>query len=770
MTRRVTSVLVALATAAMLIQPTTEPAHGALAATRLDWGSKPSMLTPRNNLALAAAPNGKLYVVGGIDGASIVGTVEEYDPATNVWTNCGGTPAATACRVMPTARTGLGLAAATNGKLYAVGGFGGSSAVEEYDPATNTWTPKTSLPIAFQFVDLAAAPNGKLYAINDFDTRQVLEYDPATNIWTNCGGTPTVTACQAVPTGRDFKALAAAPNGRLYAMGGFNFGFGVNPAVEEYDPAANAWAGAPAVQGLPVGLQFAASAVFQGRIYVFGGGAPAVKDTVYEYTPPANGIGLGSWRGPLATMPTARSGAAAVLASNNKIYVVGGGSTQAICAPLGTCTTVEEYTPPVNGVGNGSWKGVADGIKQLNVSRFQAGLALSTSNNKIYIAGGSTDNGTTRLETVEEYDPVANTVWRPVASMVQKRIGLGLAEAGDGKLYAVGGIDGGNPLTTVERFTVPPTTATTGSWEGVGSVVQLPVGRAFHGLVASNGNLFVVGGAGLAPGALNKNDVFELDPTATGGFGAWSVNTSLPNQPIRAPMPTARFAHTVAVVNQGLYAIGGTTTGSDYLTLVERAVVTRLPGASAGGPYTGKTGQALQLNGTGNDADGDSLTFAWDLGGLLLFNVAGQSPSPTISLKNGTFPVYVRALDSNGGYTVSQKTTLTVTCGPRPNVQVQTVKLAAGQVKTTLTSGQGAFTGNLSIGLPSANPPRNIVNARVDVQGGQQNLTTNTTVPISGTSVVLTITRVNPGAVMVPLSISDGCDAWNSFVGFGTGV
>ena len=44
---------------------------------------------------------------------------------------------------MPTIRDALGLAAASNGKLYAVGGFGGGNGgylttVEEYDPATNT--------------------------------------------------------------------------------------------------------------------------------------------------------------------------------------------------------------------------------------------------------------------------------------------------------------------------------------------------------------------------------------------------------------------------------------------------------------------------------------------------------------------------------------------------------------------------------------------------------------------------------------------------------
>jgi hypothetical protein len=63
-------------------------------------------------------------------------TVEEYDPATNTWTTKAP---------MPTARESLGLAAASNGKIYAVGGavmsihgvhFEGHplATVEEYTP------------------------------------------------------------------------------------------------------------------------------------------------------------------------------------------------------------------------------------------------------------------------------------------------------------------------------------------------------------------------------------------------------------------------------------------------------------------------------------------------------------------------------------------------------------------------------------------------------------------------------------------------------------
>jgi predicted Zn-dependent protease len=54
---------------------------------------------------------------------------------------------------MPTAREGLAVGVVNN-KIYAIGGWGGSylSTVEEYDPATNTWTTKASMPTGREYL------------------------------------------------------------------------------------------------------------------------------------------------------------------------------------------------------------------------------------------------------------------------------------------------------------------------------------------------------------------------------------------------------------------------------------------------------------------------------------------------------------------------------------------------------------------------------------------------------------------------------------------
>ena len=229
------------------------------------WATKAPMPTGRQDLALAAAGNGKLYAVGGATMDETIARVEEYDPATGAWATKAP---------MPTARSGLGLAAADNGKLYAIGGFGDAvlATVEEYDPATDTWATKAPMPTARSALGLAAS-NGKLYAVGGFSNRSegsvatVEEYDPATDRW----------AIRApMPTARLFLGLAAARNGKLYAVGGFNERRRrrrlILATLEEYDPATDTWttkAAMPTARGR-LGLASARN----GKLYAMGGVNP----------------------------------------------------------------------------------------------------------------------------------------------------------------------------------------------------------------------------------------------------------------------------------------------------------------------------------------------------------------------------------------------------------------------------------------------------------------------------------------------------------------
>jgi len=195
----------------------------------------------------AVALNGRIYAIGGSQGfGSSLNTVEVYDPSSNSWRSSNDPPGtAGAPAPMPTARYELAVAA-VNGKIYGIGGHGGPNqelnTVEAYDPATNTWStdvevvspkgvvlhiPLAPMPTARS--DLAAAAvNGKIYAIGGFGglLNTVEVYDPATNRW---------TAAANLPTAR-YSLAAADANGLIYAVGGTSATATPSNTTEQYSP------------------------------------------------------------------------------------------------------------------------------------------------------------------------------------------------------------------------------------------------------------------------------------------------------------------------------------------------------------------------------------------------------------------------------------------------------------------------------------------------------------------------------------------------------
>jgi N-acetylneuraminic acid mutarotase len=234
------------------------------------------------------ASNGKIYVIGGYD-SSQLDTVQEYDPATDTWATRSS---------MPTARAGMAVAAASNGKIYVFGGISGSSyvaTVEEYDPVTDSWATRASMPAARGYAGAAQASNGKIYVIGGRDKTTgtfpavdtVEEYDPTTDTWTARAG-------MSLP--RYELGVVAANNGRIYAIGGrdyiwfggytFYAEFGT---VEEYDPVTDTWIRRADMPTARAGLGVAQAS--NGRIYAIGGSdigfsSTMYYDTVQEYTLP----------------------------------------------------------------------------------------------------------------------------------------------------------------------------------------------------------------------------------------------------------------------------------------------------------------------------------------------------------------------------------------------------------------------------------------------------------------------------------------------------
>ncbi len=304
--------------------PTATPAP--LSCADLTWTSKANMLTPRGGIGVAAL-DGLIYAVGGYNG-SYLRTVEAYDPIADTWQ----------ARADMLSVRHQGALAAANGKLYALGGFAGwdpaeqaVNSVEEYDPATNTWTARASMAESRNSPAAATASDGRIYvAGGGNNTNAVMSsmeaYDPATDTWA-----PRAS----MPTARSMLALVAAINGKLYAIGGSSAESLVFVrAVEEYDPATDTWT---TKADLPVALTgLAAVGASNGKVYVMGGaiGDRLLVDTVFEYDPVSD-----AWTTCTSTTVARYVPGAAV--ANGKIYLVGG-----LDAGLGGIASVEEATFP----------------------------------------------------------------------------------------------------------------------------------------------------------------------------------------------------------------------------------------------------------------------------------------------------------------------------------------------------------------------------------------------------------------------------------------
>jgi len=231
------------------------------------WSFAPPAPQPLHH-TVAARVNGKVYVFGGETSTTglanqgiFLNTVYEYDPQTSAWTEKSP---------MPTARSG-GAAGVIDGKIYVVGGRPpGGADFAVYDPAADRWTVLPDMPT--QRNHLAAdAIGGKLYVAGGrfgggvgSEMTGILEvYDPATNTWERRASMPTTRG----------GVNGVAANGCLYTFGGEgndDHVFGVFEDNEVYNPVTDTW---HVLEPLPIRVHGANGlAVIDNWIHLPGGG------------------------------------------------------------------------------------------------------------------------------------------------------------------------------------------------------------------------------------------------------------------------------------------------------------------------------------------------------------------------------------------------------------------------------------------------------------------------------------------------------------------
>ncbi len=331
-TWKLTSALALLFAGLCLALPTSSQSSDLLS-ERGVWRTAAPAPTKRTEVIVVALRD-KIYVMGGFEqlgfsnlmNLSITPLVEVYDPATDRWTTKDS---------MPVGLHHAGVAVA-GGRIYVIGGYMQAglnvwhpvATVYAYDPETDAWNERAPMPTPRGALSVAEL-GGKLYAIGGYDrtanSAAVEVYDPARNSW---------AALAPLPTPRDHLA-AASLSGKLYAIGGrLNGDYRRNLSVTEvYDPVTDRWSRAA---DLPTARSGITASELGGKIYVFGGeGGEGTFRENEAYDPAGD-----SWRAMLP-LPTARHGLGSAVARGG-IHVIDGGP-----APGGSFSNLNEvFIPP----------------------------------------------------------------------------------------------------------------------------------------------------------------------------------------------------------------------------------------------------------------------------------------------------------------------------------------------------------------------------------------------------------------------------------------
>jgi N-acetylneuraminic acid mutarotase len=318
-------------------------------------------------------------------------------------------------------------------------GYGGAgpariTILEPAVPALGAWSAKAQMPIA-RSEHAAVAIGSKIYVIggdasDGKPSSSMVIYDTAADIWKMGRPYP------GVPVNHP---AAAVVDDRLYVFGGLEqWPEPALAAVWMYDPVADVWSQRTP---MPRARGAMASAVFGGKVYLFGGLADgeAVSDvTIYD---PGND----QWEDLSISlpMPTPRDHVPAAVSPGGLIYVVGGRMKD-----IDHVTGVVEAFDPIER----RW---LTGYAPLPTPR--GGNVAATLHGRIIVSGGEGAHGSTgTFNQVEEYDPVTNT-WRTLQPMPGGRHGTA-AVVVNNVMYVPGGgaVAGDHQTTDMQAFSLAP--------------------------------------------------------------------------------------------------------------------------------------------------------------------------------------------------------------------------------------------------------------------------------------------------------------------------
>jgi N-acetylneuraminic acid mutarotase len=267
------------------------------------------------------------------------------------------------------------------------------------------------------------------------------------------------------------EVAAALAGTQIAVVGGF-VDSGANSArADLYSIPADRWTRLP---DLPVAVDHAAAASWNGRVYVVGGYGGDRRPLRKAYA-----LEAGRWR-ELADLPEPRAAAAAAVALG-KLYVVGGLDERGLA-----------QVALVLDLRTGRWSRIPGPTPREH-------LAAAAAKGRVYAVGGRSAGIDTNTRAFESYNPQTRR-WTKLARLPSARGGTG-ATAVTGAIVSVGGEQPAGTIASVYAYDLR-----TRRWR---RLPDLPSPRHGLGVVAFRGRVFTIAG-GPQPGLTVSGAVESL--------------------------------------------------------------------------------------------------------------------------------------------------------------------------------------------------------------------------------------------------------------------
>jgi len=331
-------------------------------------------------------------------------------------------------------------------------------------------------------------------------------------------------------------------DGRVLVAGGDDYYGNGTASAEIYDPSSGSWSTTSSMNYARFG--HSAVRLQDGRVLVIGGvssnvcTSPPVSNSAEIYDPTN-----GTWT-LTANMNVSRRGATAVVMTDGRVIVAGGGNR---CGSV--YASAEIYDPISN-----TWT-LTGSMNQ--VREDASGILLS--DGEVLVAGGSgVPTGIPTLASAEIYNPASET-WIVTGSMNSARLisnydmtpSNGLVPLPSGQILTVGGFIHDLTTNTVTYLASAESyDPSSGSWTSTGSMASSRAGH--QSTLLASGKVLVTGGVNSI--FLNTAEIY--DPAA-GAFSSAGTMTS------------PRCFHTATLLASGQVLIAGGSSDSNALTSCE---------------------------------------------------------------------------------------------------------------------------------------------------------------------------------------------------------